>query len=639
MKKFFKYSFLLMAVGLTFVSCKEDDDYTAGKWNAEAGYADLYFPELSRTVELDPTDPTQFDVELVRRNTAGALTVNLDVIENDDDVFEVGPAVFADGDSLATITVKFPNAEIGTPYGLQLTTTDPKLVSEYSDSVLYSATVTRVKWNYLGDATFVEGFWYELTDKCPIYQRDDVPEQFRLEDPFKAAREAGLCNGAESKYLTFRILKPTEELYGLNVADMMGDDDLVYFNPTNTGYFHPSYSAYVMMYHPAHFSSLSDWTYNRVVTYQKDSVEVAGKNRLLPGKIHLAPYYYMVGIGGWNNTQSEGIVQILFPGYIDPHVADIASDDFTWEDVFTGSFTSGKTGAGEATLYKGTCVNKEDGCDTIFAQTYGTAYKIVEPYAEGYDIYFAVDKDGKIVIPDGYRLQPTGLDDNMGHDIYAKIDQTTSSFSESEVILTITFVNEDETLDYGTSEEVLANITWSKIATGTYYYVMFADNEEGNPEPDPGYELYKRDDKDDTYKIADWLMGTDFMFTWNHSDNSCVVLEQDINYQHPSYGSMYIIEGAHYSSKYAENTSYYDPAAKMFHFFPAYFVSAGSFGQVEEFFEITEEGAVKRQATLSWGNAKLNTAIRKANRWAGKKMNKAARLSTKVVASHEVLAR
>ena len=637
MKKIFKYSFLLMAVGLTFVSCKEDDDYSAGKWNAEAGYADLYFPVLSRTVELDPTDATEFEVELERRNTTGALTVNLDVLKNDDDVFEVGPAQFADGESLAKISVKFPNAEIGTAYNLQLTTADPKYVSEYSDSILYSATVTRVKWNYLGEATFVEDFWYELTDHCEIYQRDDVPEQFRMKDPFKLAVEAGYTDGNESEYITFRILKPTEQLFGVNVADMMGDNDLVYFNPVNTGYFHTGYSADVMMYHTSHFSSLSDWTYNYVVSYQKEPVEVAGKKRILPGKIHLAPYYYMIGVGGWNNTQTDGIVQILFPGYKDPHVADIASDDFTWEEVFSGSYTSEKQGAGEATLYKGTCVNTEDKCDEVFAESYGTAYKIVEPYAEGYDLYFAVDKDGKIVIPDGYRLQPTGLDDNMGHDIFAKIDQTTSSYSDTEVILTITFVSEDESLDFGTATEVLANISWSKVATGTYYYLMFSDVED-EYDPDEGYELYKRDDRDDTYKITEWLMGTDFMFTWNQTTNACVVLEQAIDYNHPSYGPMYIIEGALFNSeRYGANTSYYDPATKIFHFFPAYFVSAGSFGQVEELFEITGTAGVKR-LTPSWGNAKLNTAIRKANRWNGKKVNKDARFA-RVAMSHDALTR
>ena len=301
----------------------------------------------------------------------------------------------------------------------------------------------------------------------------------------------------------------------------------------------------------------------------------------------------------------------------------------------TGSYTSEKQGVGEATLYKGTCVNTADDCDKIFAETYGTAYKIVAPYAEGYDIYFAVDKDGKIVIPDGFRLQPTGLDDNMGHDIFAKIDQTTSSFSEKEVILTITFVSEDETRDYDTCSEVLANITWSEYATGTFYYLFFSETED-EYEADPGYTMLVRDDKPENCKITDWLMGTDFLFTWDRSSNACVVLEQAINYTHPSYGPMYIIEGANYHPNYAANTSYYDPATRVFHFFPAYFVSAGSFGQVEELFEITDGGGVKR-LTPTWGNAKLNKAIRMANRWSVKKVNKQGRFAGKVAPASTIL--
>ena len=623
MKKIFKYSFLLMAVGIAFVSCKEDDDFTPGNWNAMPDYADIYFPVLNQTVELDPLDDTQFDIELLRRNTAGALTVDLEVLKNDENVFEVGAANFADGDSLATITVKFPTAEIGTAYQLQLTATDPRYVSEYSDSILYNATVTRVKWNYLGAATFIENFVWELEDTCSIYQRDDAPEQFRMKDPFKLATAAEYTNGRESEYITFRILRPTEKLWDEEVADHMEDNDLIYYSPINSGYFHSNYGQDIMMYHPAHFTSKNDWTFNCVLAYQKDPVVVNGVERILPGKVSIAPYYYMDGVGGWDYTTDGSICQIFFPGYKDPHVADITSDDFEWEEVFTGSYTSGKTGTGEATLFKGTCVNNEDNCDKIFTENYGVGYKIAEPYAEGYDLYFAVDKNGKIVIPDGYRLQPTGLDDGMGHDIYAKIDQTQSSFSEKEIILSITFVSEDESLDYGTTFEVLANITWTEFATGTYYYVMFADNDEGTPEPDPGYKMYVRDDKPEYCKIEAWLTGTDFLFTWDRTTNKCVVLDQPIGYTHPSYGPMYILEGALYNEeRYGEHTSYYDPATKVFHFFPVYYVSAGSFGQVEEFFEITEGGASVKQFAPQWGNAKLNSSLRKASRWQSKKVQK-----------------
>ena len=197
-----------------------------------------------------------------------------------------------------------------------------------------------------------------------------------------------------------------------------------------------------------------------------------------------------------------------------------------------------------------------------------------------------------------YEVQPIGLTDNMGNDIYAMINPSSSSFAENEVVLNITFQNEDGSIVYGTANETLANITWSKIATGTFYYNFFTSNEDETPEADPGYDLLKRDDRNDKYQIAEWLMGNDgFYFSWNQTTNACAVDYQPTYYEHPKYGMIYIIEGADYDEEFGETTSFYDPETKTFHFFPVYFVEAGYFGQFEEVFEITEEGAVKHKSS------------------------------------------
>ena len=129
-------------------------------------------------------------------------------------------------------------------------------------------------------------------------------------------------------------------------------------------------------------------------------------------------------------------------------------------------------------------------------------------------------------------------------------------------------------------------------------------------------DLDKRDDKDDQFQIGEWLLGTDgFYFSWDKTTNACHVADQSTYYEHPSYGMIYIVEGAEYHSNYAEQTSYYDPETKTFHFFPAYYVSQGSFGQFEEVFEITEEGAIKRKASFRLGQDELNTSIKRVRVW------------------------
>lgn len=655
MKKIFKYSILLMFSAVALVACKDDDESIAGEWNATADYADIYFPETSEIIELDPTDDTTVSVHVSRRNTSGALTVNFDQLVNDSSIFTVGPAVFADGDSAALVTVTFPKAEIGTAYHLQLTTKDSTLVSSYSDQIIYEMTVTRIKWNLLGEALLYERGWYEWKDdegndlptKCKIYQRGDFPTQYRLEDPFSIAREEGYTDGNESKYITFRIYEKadvekkagTDDEYTIldvKLADMMGEKDFVYFSPINTGYFHPNYKADVMMYHPAHFKD-KDWTYNKVVSYQKDSVMVDNKNRLLPGKIQLAPYYYMQGIGGWDNTNVDGVVEIFFPGYKDPHVADVASTDFTWEELFEGSFTSGTpNGAPAAKFYKGTCVNKEDGCDTIFAQSYGTAYKIEAPYVDGYDLFFAVDKNGHIQIPDGYRLQKTGINDSMGHDIYAKIDQTQSSASDTEVILFITFVSDDESLEYGSYSEVLANINWIKVGTGAYTYYVWEDDE--NAEPDPGYELFQREDKPDTYKITEWAYGVDFMFTWDKETNTCTVPTQYIGWDYQDTEPVYISDFHYYNKElsYEKYPCIYDPESQTFVFSIVYHVAGGGtfgYGQETLQVEFDENGAPAKVRGLKSGRPLKGVFGngRTKGQWKGTKMTKKSRLNRKKI--------
>lgn len=689
MKKIFKYSFLLMAVGLTFVSCKEVDDYTAGKWNAEAGYAELYFPVDKEVIELDPKDPTTANILVARRNTSGALTVDFDQLVNTDDVFTVGSATFADGDSLATLSVSFPNAVVGTTYNLELTTTDTRYVSAYSDSLLYNMTVTRVKWNPAGYMIVSQ---QDLADRLgngdgttrPYYVEDEngnvVPiSHYAVGDTIKGWVRytddfiTGIYGVENVTYpVKFQQRDDKPEIYRLvnayatnYYANYPGDWD------TSKDYYmilHVDDEEHIWMeYNPASPELGLVWSYGHFILrplsgyyYDEEDPEAADGyyGKYENGAITFPADAFHIGMAGYSTggfrwyANGSGKFRVVLDPNLDLYQVSI-EDDLDYTDVFNGIYTTQTMlGTSTATLQKGT--PNEEIAAMLEAKKAtiedGDFYRIVAPYAEGYDIYFGVDEDGKIFVPEGYRLQPIGQTDNVGNDIYAKIDQTTSTFSSNEIVLTISFVNADETINYGANTdedgnviyqsytEVLANITWTKIATGTFYYLMFSEDEEGGYDPDEGYELFKRDDKDDTFKIADWLFGTDFMFTWNQSTNACVVLEQAIDYTHPSYGPMYIIEGALYNSeRYGENTSYYDPETGVFHFFPAYFVSAGSFGQVEELFQITETGGVKR-LTPTWGNAKLNRAIRKANRWHGTKVNKASRFALRS-AGQEIQAR
>ena len=623
MKKIFKYSMVLAAAALVLVSCKEEETYEPGTWNANPGYQDVAFEKASFSQELDPADATVSSVVLYRNTDKGTATVPVKIIQNTDDVFVVDPVTFADGDSTTVVTFSFNNAEVGKPYTLELFIDDPDFASNYSQNTTYTYTVTRVKWNpagyvevggqrYDGYAMYTDDFFttfwsvQNLTWPTLLEERADRPGYFRMVNTY-------------------------HEGFGYNDPGDWDDttDHYIFIDATNPDKVYIPELCYIGV----------NWGYGDIGFYS-----IAGL-RLAQGRPSDAEDYYgtykngaitfpesslLIGMSEYNDfglyqANTNSAFKLVIDPSLDLYQVDI-EEDYDYEDMYEGAFTSNQLGAsGSAVQQKGTmkadiAALAEQG---QLAETAGTPYRWVSPYVEGFDLYFLVDDEGLVVVPEGYELQPIGVDDNMGHDIYAKITGGASTFSENETVLNITFQSEDGELVFGTANETLANITWTQLGVGTFWYSMFSSNEDGSPEPDEGYPFLKRDDKEDVYAIGEWLMGTNFTFTWDKTTNKCVVEEQAINYVHPTYGMMYILEGALYSaSKFGANTSYYDPATKTFHFFPVYFVSAGYFGQVEELFEITEGNFVKRQTKTkphfnTWN--KVNTEFARVSPWKAKK--------------------
>lgn len=698
MKKIFKYSFLMLAAGVALVSCKDDDGYNPGPWNAAVGFADIYFPGTSdtQTLELDPKDPTQATITVGRRNTTGDLSVTFDQLVNTDDVFTVSPAVFADGDSLATMTVSFPNAEVGTTYRLQLTTTNTDYVSAYSDSLLYTLNVTRVKWNpagymivteddlkwraanddegksfrpyyvededgnvvpitnyHVGDT--IKG-WVRYTDDFvkTVFAVDNVVYPVKFQERDDQPGVYRLVNAYSSNYY-YNYPGDWDDSKDYYMIIHMEEDEPVWMEYNSSepslgivwSYGHMIIRSLSGQYYQAALNALEAGDQETAEEYYGYAEEYFGKYEngavTFPAEsFHFGMTGYSTGGFRWYGN-GNGKFRVVIDPSKDLYIADIEKD-YVYTNVFEGAFTSEKMGTTETVvLQKG---EPSEALEALLEAKKASApsetiYRLVEPYAEGYDIYFGVDEDGKVVVPDGYRLQPIGITDNMGNDIFAKIDPAESTFSEKEVVLNMSFVNEIETIDYSsaldedgeevfsTYDEIIANITWIPYSQGTYYYRFYSQNEDGSLEADPGYTMSYREDKPEICKIEHWGMDIDFMFTWNRETNACAVMEQAINDTYPGYGPIYVIEGADFDpGRYGENTSFFDPEQKVFHFFPVYFVNGGSFGQLSELFQLTdgeEETGKVKMAAPAWGNMKLNTSIRKYNKWSGRKVQRLER--------------
>ena len=278
----------------------------------------------------------------------------------------------------------------------------------------------------------------------------------------------------------------------------------------------------------------------------------------IPAEINLGAVAYLAK-GGGLDRRSNPLV-FYFPGYKPAHKADL-NEDFEWEEVYNGVFTSEQLGTeSEKTLYKGTCTNKTDACDSTFAAQYGTAYTIQSPYAEDYNLIFTV-KDGNIMVPEGYELQEIGVK-AMGQNVFAKINMGKSKYTKTVVTLNITFTDETGEKEFGTADEVLSNVHYSKVGTADWTYTIFFANQDGSPYVDAGLELQQRDDDPTQYCILHALNDVTIKFSID-ADNIVRIPQQFTGYSEDGL-TLYVADvatlmGEQYRPSFP---SVYDPETK-----------------------------------------------------------------------------
>lgn len=160
MKIFSKYMFIALMSIIALASCGDDDNYVAGAQDS-ADKVGVYFPTTDGgSNEVDPADPTEFNIKVARINTNGAVSVPLNVIANDDNVFQVpATAEFKDGEAETTVKVTFPNAAVGTTYALTVEVPQEyiSLYKENADKVSFTTEYTRVKWESIGEGYWIDG--------------------------------------------------------------------------------------------------------------------------------------------------------------------------------------------------------------------------------------------------------------------------------------------------------------------------------------------------------------------------------------------------------------------------------------------------------------------------------------------------
>ena len=313
MKKLYTFLLLIASIAVLFSSCVKEEKHQAGEADVEGCYG-VYFPAQDGSIALDPADPTVATIKVARNNTTGAITVPVEFTEPDG-IVTAGDITFDDGQGETTCKLTFDNAEVGVVYTCKFVISDPQYASKYSKQpIAFDYKISRDKWNSLGKAKFTDSFVFENTYEAELIQNDKNKNVFRLLDPYTEGLKAeeyypDNVKAGPTPYIEFRILKQGESIYKDGSAKVT-QKDLVYFINYRTGFYHTTYNNEVNAFFPGTFTKYSDetgWMYNRVLQYQDTG---------LPAGVQLAPYYYIEGVGGWDESQKNGTITIVFPGAV-----------------------------------------------------------------------------------------------------------------------------------------------------------------------------------------------------------------------------------------------------------------------------------------------------------------------------------
>ena len=281
------FGFAIVMAAL-FTSCNKDNE--GAIYNNQEGAGLSFTASTLVAVEVPASNPV-FEVEILRGNISGAasgnVTATLKVGETELSGLTVSGYNFADGQNSTTVSVNISPLEVGVVGSLTLTIAD----ADASVGAIKSATMKVSKayeWESLGKGAFVDNFFGFVSE--PEIMKAKGYERYRVMAPCEDYR----LNPDPSDTWVASWSAPFIELWV--------EDGLVFFEKYFTGQnYDGDKTCPIYVYHPSAFSDLNSpefWQHNKFLS---DKV------------IQLAPYYYIDGLGGWNKTQTDGMILIQLP--------------------------------------------------------------------------------------------------------------------------------------------------------------------------------------------------------------------------------------------------------------------------------------------------------------------------------------
>jgi len=291
-KKIFGMAIVAAAL---FTSCNKDVEGAIYSGQDNAGVS---FTASTLTSVAAPASNPVFDVEILRGNTAAAATgsVSASLVVNKEEVsgITVSNYSFAAGENKTTIQVNIAPLEVGVVGTLTLKLND----AEASVGAIKTTTIKVSKayeWVSLGKGTYTDA-WTTGSDANPNGVTASVEimkaegfDRYRIMAPYKEYLAS--TQGANDWGSWIASSSPS-------YVEFYTEDGIIYYDDFFIGLnYQGDKSQPIYACHPSGWSSLS-----------------SAHNKWLDAKTaQFAPYYYIDGVGGWNNTQYDGVIVITLP--------------------------------------------------------------------------------------------------------------------------------------------------------------------------------------------------------------------------------------------------------------------------------------------------------------------------------------
>ena len=331
MKRLAYISLAFFATAALF-SCTEKSTYEPGP---QASGAQYYFSsDQATSVNISHTTQS-VSIDVFRVETGSASTATVSVVDESGLISSASSvtANFAAGSNKATLT--FPI----TPSDWEFAKNYPVNFTIFDESTPYGKSELTVTYKYptplksLGKAQLTENYFTGQTFTPQVYQSEIDPNEYHIQK----------FMGAKSEDLIIHVTKAGDKFGNVSFTQA----GLVYFDDAWSGITYADVNSsgkpdqHIDVCHPAGFKSYSadesKWAGSKVVLFQDNGI---------PAIVEIAPFYYISGLGGWDQTQTPANIVIIFPGY--------EPKDYAVEANYAGLFTeSDGTVYGEASVTLG----------------------------------------------------------------------------------------------------------------------------------------------------------------------------------------------------------------------------------------------------------------------------------------------